>query len=244
MYKLNINHWNLQHQWVILRIDGNVPTENNRILDDFRLISILSTLNYILERGGRCIILSHRGRPQGFDNSLSTRILAEWFVNKGYSTVFASTLDDLKEHQQTDVSCIMFENIRFFDLLAADQAHIFYQSLASCASFYIFDGWAVAHRNDPSLVLLPTFFKNEERSIGFLIAHELHHLNFFKKSESLMLILGGGKGDEKLRIAAYIKNLKELFVLPAVSLEYSAFERVFSVKTHVYETFLMIQNYC
>ena len=57
-----IRELNLENKKVLLRVDFNVPIKNNQILDDARIISALDTINYLLEKNTKIIILSHLGR--------------------------------------------------------------------------------------------------------------------------------------------------------------------------------------
>lgn len=208
-------HWNFSNTWSLIRIDGNVPILDNAIADDFRLISILETLTYIIERGGKCIILTHLGRPQGYDESLSTASLVSWFKKQGFKTAFADTVERIQALRKSEYNCIVFENIRFFETQST--AKKLFESLSLCASYYVFDGWGVAHRNDLSINVLPSYFPQEKKSIGFCVERELKQLQPFKESSQYMMILGGGKGEEKLRLVSRVPNLKRLFLLPAVS---------------------------
>ncbi len=210
-----MGHWNFSDTWALVRIDGNVPIQDDTIIDDFRLVSVLETLTYIIERGGKCIIVTHRGRPKKFDESLSTEVLVSWFMRKGFKTAFADSVEKIQELQKLDTDCIVFENIRFFETQSTPEK--LFETLAECAQYYVFDGWGVAHRNDQSLHILPSFFPPQRMSIGFCVERELRQLQPFKESAQCMMVLGGGKGEEKLQIISRILNLTRLFVLPAVS---------------------------
>lgn len=227
----NLGHWDLQNKWVLVRIDGNVPIKNNEIVDDSRLRCMRQTLIYIKERGGKCIILTHRGRPQQFEASLSTQILTQWFEQNGFTTRFAREVSQISSLKQLSPDCIIVENIRFFELLDRTEQNDFYEELAQNAHYYVFDGWGVAHRADTSLTVLPRLFLPEKRSIGFCVLNELEQLQSFKTSDRCMMILGGGKGEEKLQVVTKISNLKKLIVLPAVSkIPLNDGEYVFSIK--------------
>ncbi len=216
-HSFNLGHWDLHNKWILLRIDGNIPVKNNQIIDDSRLECILQTLNFIHERGGKCIIVTHRGRPNQFDAALSTEILVQWFVEEGFIARFARDVSQLQLLQSTDATCIVLENIRFFELLDADEQQDLFKELSQCAHYYVFDAWGVAHRNDPSLIELPLLFLPHNRSIGLCVQHEMQQLAYFKACENIMLLVGGGKGDEKMRIIKHNKKIQTLITLPTVS---------------------------
>ena len=67
-----LNSFDLKNKRVLLRVDFNVPTDGDRVLDDFRIKQTLQTIKFCLESGAKLIIMSHMGRPKGKnDNDLS-----------------------------------------------------------------------------------------------------------------------------------------------------------------------------
>ncbi|MGC2310368.1 MAG: phosphoglycerate kinase [Candidatus Babeliaceae bacterium] len=195
-----ITHLNVAHKNVLFRIDGNVPVKNNHILDDFRLESVLPILRFLKEQRARIIVLTHRGRPQGFDEQLSNKILVEWFEKKGFSTHFFPDLKvphkEMIDASKTDI-CLL-ENLRFF-VGEKQNDKMFAQQLAVLGDFYITDAWGVLHRADASVVQLPRIFPPEKRSVGFLIEKELHGLQpLMKPLHPHVGIFGGGKIESKL----------------------------------------------
>ena len=72
-----IENINLSDKKVLLRVDYNVPIENSLVLDDYRIKKSLQTINYCLEQGAAITIMSHLGRPNGIDESLSLRPVAD-----------------------------------------------------------------------------------------------------------------------------------------------------------------------
>jgi phosphoglycerate kinase len=200
-----LTRWNLAHKHVFLRADLNVPLEQGKILDDSRLRAIQPTLDYILAQGGRITLACHLGRPTGYDPQLSTAQLKPWFAAAGY-----------------DERVTLYENLRFFAEQPENSA--FAQQLASGIDYYINDAFASCHRTGTSLTLLPKLFDKAHRGIGLLIEKELKTLSKIKyhAEKPFVLILGGGKGEEKLRfLEAMLPRINTALLCPLLSQAYT-----------------------
>src|SRR5581483_2239523 len=149
----------LENQRVIIRADLNVPIEKQKILNDYRLLSILPTLNMVLERKGKIVLITHLGRPKKPDPGLSTQLLLPWFIQKGYQIVFSPTPQDAYEKSlQSDKTIVLLENVRFFPGEKSEDP-LFAQSLARLGDYYIDDAFATMHRKDSSIFLTPALFE-------------------------------------------------------------------------------------
>lgn len=210
--------WNMPNKWIMLRIDGNVPLKDGVIADDYRLQQTVPTIDYILAHNGRIILLTHRGRPTGHEESLSTKQLMPWFTQK-YSVAFAATLEDIPQLQKTDTQIILLENLRFFKE-EKELSLLFAQKLASYADFYVNDAFATMHRNHTSITLLAQQFSAHNRSIGFLVEKELSMLNSLinHHSHPSLIILGGAKLETKIPlILSLLDHTDTIFVGPALA---------------------------
>ena len=70
--------FDLKNKRVLLRVDYNVPLENDRVIDDFRIKQTLPTIKYCLDAGAKIVIMSHLGRPNGkYDPNLSLMPIGE-----------------------------------------------------------------------------------------------------------------------------------------------------------------------
>src|SRR5579863_7551512 len=95
MFHSHIKQWRCHNKTIFLRADLNVPLHNEKILNDFRITSIIPTLDFLLNQNNMVIIATHIGRPSGYDESLSTKHLLPWFEEHNYTITFASTIKDL-----------------------------------------------------------------------------------------------------------------------------------------------------
>lgn len=216
--KIRLQSWNMNNKWVLLRIDGNVPMKNGIILDDNRLQQIIPTIDYILSNNGRIIILTHIGRPIDHEQSLSSKHLMPWFLQR-YQTTFAETIDAISLLKTKNEKLILLENLRFFPE-EKDLSVDFAKKLASYGDFYVNDAFATLHRNHTSITLLADQFSINKKSMGFLVEKELTMLNAFinrEKSPSL-IILGGAKLETKIPLIKHLLDHADtIFVGPALS---------------------------
>jgi phosphoglycerate kinase len=176
----HIADWDVEYTTVFLRIDGNVPMNNGEITDDFRLQSARATLDALLARHARVILATHRGRPDGIDQHLSTKPIADWFAGHGYDIahIFLTPNTSIEQYcytaTQTKSNIVLLDNLRFF---AGEEARdqTFADQLAHMADYYINDAWGLAHRDNTSVTLLPETY-GTKASIGLLIEKELYNL--------------------------------------------------------------------
>ncbi len=211
--------WNIQNKRIFLRADLNIPLVNNKIANDFRLKSLLPTIDYILEHGGTIILATHIGRPQKYDPNLSTAILLPWFKKHGYDIIFEKNLDNAYQKSKTvDKQIILLENMRFFPAEKKNDS-AFAQQLGRLGDFYVNDAFGTLHRTDTSVTLTAQEFTPEKRTIGLLIEKELRILNHLldNPKKQFVLILGGAKVTDKIPI---IQNLLDkvdtILLCPAI----------------------------
>lgn len=193
--------WNLAGTRVFLRVDLNVAlSDEGKILDDFRLHSILPTIDTILRAHGKVILATHIGRPKEYTPSLSTRTLVPWFEQQGYKIVFEDDLQRAQEKSHTITDTILLlENLRFFPGEKKSEIS-FARQLKTLSDFYVNDAFALLHRNDTSITLLPKLFDQDKRSIGPLVEQELKILSNIRNNPAhpYLLIVGGGKVKDKI----------------------------------------------
>ncbi|MGE3063742.1 MAG: phosphoglycerate kinase [bacterium] len=189
---------------VLLRTDYNVPIEEGRIIDDRRIESTVKTINYLLNKQAKVIIISHLGRPKGFDKKCSLRPVKdnlEKHLNREITFIEDLRSGDTFEklNKLAFPSVAMFENIRFYPE-EQENSDKFAASLSEFGDVYVNDGFGVAHRSDVSVYSLPLKFK--EKAAGFLISQEVKHLSHLHEEPEMpyVFVVGGAKVSSKIQI--------------------------------------------
>jgi phosphoglycerate kinase len=202
---------NIEGQRVFLRADLNVSIVDGTITDDFRLESIIPTLQKLKEmKPSKIILATHIGSPIEKDENLSTKHLVSWFEKKGFSITFAENVSIATEASlHSDDSIVLLENLRFFPGETIDsKKKDFSEELFALADFYINDAFGSLHRDNASIATLPTLFSEDKIAIGPLIEKEVLALKILKEKleQPFVLIAGGNKLSTKLSMLKTLMN--------------------------------------
>ena len=180
---------------VLVRCDIDVPLENGKILETFRLDNLLETLQFIIEKGGKPILMGHIDSPKGkVDESLSTKQLVPYFNEK------------LGEGNYE-----LLENLRF-DPREEDLNEEYGKELASKADIYVNESFATCHRGHTSIVSIPKYLPHYA---GFRLAKEIEVLQNVMKSPErpLALIIGGAKLESKKPVVSKFLDKADYIML-------------------------------
>ncbi|MEK7654459.1 MAG: phosphoglycerate kinase [Patescibacteria group bacterium] len=196
---------NLTGKVCLLRVDFNVESTK----DALRLEASLPTMKWLLAKGARLVILSHRGRPQGIDSKLSLKVFAP-FLQKNLSAGGGSSFGGKEKvlflnkipSKLSGGKVYLMENLRFWPEEERDDAK-FARKIASLGDFYVNDAFAVCHRKNSSVTQLPKLLPSYA---GLLLEKEIKTLStaMSNPKKPLLLIFGGSKVADKLPV---IKNL-------------------------------------
>ena len=140
---------------VLIRVDYNVPVENERVLDDYRILKSIPTIKYCLEKGSKVVLMSHMGRPDGkVDNKLSLipageklAELLEMPIKFSNDCISEDAIDVSRNLKDGEIH--LLENLRFYDQETSND-EIFASQLAKHGSIYINDAFGTVHRNHSS----------------------------------------------------------------------------------------------
>lgn len=210
MKKKTIQDVNVKGRRVLLRVDFNVPLdEQQMITDDTRIRESLPTIRKILDDGGRLIIMSHLGRPKGKKNpSMSLNPCANRLsellgrpvrmANDCIGPETAQMAADLK-----DGEVLMLENLRFYNEEEANDP-AFARQLADLGDIYVNDAFGTAHRAHASTEGITKYFK--ENLAGLLMEKEIRYLgaSLQNPARPFVAIIGGAKVSGKIDV---IENL-------------------------------------
>src|SRR2546423_941988 len=97
MIHATFSSWKMENKRIFLRVDLNVPLLNGKIINDFRLKSILPTIDFILNKHGSIVLATHIGRPKNKEPELSTQHLLPWFKEQGYSIEFVPHINAISQ---------------------------------------------------------------------------------------------------------------------------------------------------
>ncbi|MDD3586941.1 MAG: phosphoglycerate kinase [Thermoguttaceae bacterium] len=212
MAKKTIANVDVAGKKVLIRVDFNVPLdENGNITDDRRIQMALPTIKSVLDRGGRVILMSHLGRPKDAPDPKYTlaptaKRLAELVPNK---VTFATDTvgDDAKAKVAAlgDGEVVVLENLRFQPGEKKGNAE-FAAQLAAFADVYVNDAFGTCHRTDASMVAVPEAMSGKPKVCGFLVEKEIKYLTdaISSPARPFVAILGGAKVSDKIMV---IKNL-------------------------------------
>lgn len=197
-----IDQANLREKKILCRVDFNVPIEDGKVLDDYKIRSFASTLNYLREQDAKVSLLMHLGRPEGKpDESLRTEHLVDTIKEfwpgeiLPMKSVFGDEVDQVIT-QQAPEQLVLLENVRFWPGEESSD-EVFANQIAEPFEAFVQDAFGNAHRSHASMVslseTLPTYY-------GFLFKKELDALDKVVKNPDhpFVFIIGGIKVETKL----------------------------------------------
>ncbi|NIM90759.1 MAG: phosphoglycerate kinase [Candidatus Aminicenantes bacterium] len=212
MAKLRLKDLDLQGKRVFLRVDFNVPLEEElEIRDDTRIKAALPTLNYLLEQKTKLTISSHLGRPGGqYDPKLSLKPVAERLSD--YISPEVLLAPDVIGDQVTKLKkalkesqVLLLENLRFNPGEKANDLS-FAQELAQDIDYYVNDAFGACHRAHASVVGITEYV--EKSAAGFLVEKEVEYLGkaVHSPQKPYVAILGGAKVSDKIPVIENLLN--------------------------------------
>jgi phosphoglycerate kinase len=231
------NSPDLKDKTVFLRLDFNEEVEKKKLMDDFRIQSILPTVQLLLEQNCRLVIGSHMGRPDGKPDKKLTlepaardlaRLLGKQFVavdsdfSPNLPAGLASTVvlfrGDITEHANREkikaaasANIIVLENLRFYPG-EEDNGVLFAEQLAELADVYVNDAFAVCHRKAASVVGITEHLPSYG---GLLLQKEITALNrvMTKPASPFVLIMGGIKISDKEKTLVHLGRMADKILL-------------------------------
>ena len=199
---------NIENKNVILRVDLNVPLVNGKISDTNRIDKIIPTLNFLIEKKAKIIIISHIGRPNGkvvkelslepISLCIKNKIKKEVYLIK--DNIFSLKKKDIFKNPNYEV--VLLENIRFYSEEEANDDK-FSEKLASLGEIYVNDAFSCSHRNHASVSKITKYIPSYS---GIQINAEVNALKKITSEikKPTTCIIGGSKISSKINI---IKNL-------------------------------------
>jgi len=196
----------LNNKKAIIRVDLNVPlNEKKEVTDYTRIEAIKETVNFVIDNGGSCILLSHLGRPKGKEENLSLKhILGPVSKTLDKPVVFFQDCIGEEAEQATKKlqpgEIILMENLRFYKE-ETDGDNLFAEKLSRLGDLYINDAFGTCHRKHASTAVIAKYFPND-KYVGKLLQKELEAISQIAEhgEKPVLAILGGAKVSSKLNI--------------------------------------------
>ena len=207
---ITINDFNFKDKKALIRVDFNVPLDENfNVTDTTRIVSAKPTILKILEDGGSCVLMSHLGRPKGVSPEFSLSHIVKT-VSEIIGVQVKFVEDCIGEKAEDAVAVLepgeilLLENLRFYKEETAGDLD-FAKKLSKLGDIYVNDAFGTAHRAHASTTIVAQFFK-DRKCFGLLLAKEIESIKkVFEDSEKpVTAILGGSKVSSKITV---IKNI-------------------------------------
>jgi len=213
MNKKTVRDIDVRGKRVLVRVDFNVPLDENRnITDDRRIAAALPTIKYLMDNGARVILMSHLGRPDTDENGKATPDSIAKFnldpvaqrlsdlLGKPVKKVDDCIGDEVKEAAMSlkDGEVLLLENVRFYKKETKNDPG-FAEKLASIGELYVNDAFGTAHRAHASTEGVTKFIPGVA---GFLMEKELDYLGkaIGNPERPFLAILGGAKVADKIPV--------------------------------------------
>lgn len=209
MAKKSITDIDPKGKVVLMRVDFNVPQDENlQITDDRRIRMAMPSIQSVIERGGKLVLMSHLGRPKGdgaepeFSLAGAAKRLGELL---GKDVAFAS--DTVGADAEAKIGALgegdvlVLENLRFNAGEKKGDAE-FAAKLGGWADIYCNNAFGTCHRSDASMVAVPESMSGKPKVVGTLVAKEIQYLSdtIANPARPFVAILGGAKVSDKIKV--------------------------------------------
>jgi len=218
MAKKTIRDIDIKGKRVLMRVDFNVPLDENlNITDDIRIRSALPTIKYAVDNGAKVILMSHLGRPDGKVNEKMRLLPAakrlEKLLGKPVLALKECIGDGVKKSlavmKPGDVA--LLENLRFH---AEEEANdpAFAKELASLGDVFVNDAFGTAHRAHASTEGVTHYLPSVA---GFLVEKEIQYLGntMDDPKRPFVAILGGAKVKDKIKVIDNLLNKVDALII-------------------------------
>ena len=212
-----IDQFNFKDKKALVRVDFNVPIDNNRVTDNSRIMAAKDTIDKVCNDGGSCILVSHLGRPQAAEKKYSMlNILCEVEAVFNRKVILSK---DIIGHDSTSKAknlksgqILLLENVRFHKQETEGDIR-FAEELSKLADCFINDAFGTAHRAHASTTLVAQFFK--DKFFGKCLESEVKSIRKVLKNgeKPVLAILGGAKISTKIPILKNIIKIADHIII-------------------------------
>jgi phosphoglycerate kinase len=209
MAKKSISDVDCHGKVVLMRVDFNVPQDDSgAITDDRRIRMAIPSIQAVINRGGKLVLMSHLGRPKGKgpEPEFTLRPTAERLSQLLAKPVLFATDTvgpDAESKVQTlkNGDILVLENVRF-NPGEKDGEAAYSGKLANWADVYCNDAFGTCHRTEASMVAVPRAMGSKPKVVGFLVSKEIQYLSdtIAHPERPFVAILGGAKVSDKIKV--------------------------------------------
>ena len=243
-----LNDFNFKGKIAIIRVDFNVPLDENlRITDSTRIDLGIKSIDHVISNGGKCIIMSHLGRPKGngYEKDYSLKNILKYLsrkLNKDILLIDQYFKDDFSiEGFLNERDVVLLENLRFYSEEKENDLN-FAKKLASMADIYVNNAFGTCHRAHASTNSIIKFSKNY--CIGDLVNDELNNINkvLFDENKPFTAILGGAKVSDKINVIEKLIDLVDNIIIGGAMANTFIKSKGGNIGKSLFEEDLQIQN--
>ncbi len=216
--KLSVEDLNPSGKRVFVRVDFNVPLdENQKITDDTRIRESLKTIQYLSDKGAKVVLCSHLGRPKGVDEKLRLKPVAGRLAELLKKPVLALK-DSVGPEVEKAVAAMkngdvtLLENVRFYPEEEKNNPD-FAKKLAALADIYVNDAFGTAHRAHASTEGITKFVA--QSAAGFLLTKEIKYLGgaLSNPARPFVAIVGGSKISTKIDVIKSLMGVVDVLII-------------------------------
>ncbi|MCL6472048.1 MAG: phosphoglycerate kinase [Firmicutes bacterium] len=203
MNKKTVRDIDVSGKRVLVRVDFNVPLKDGVVTDNSRIKAALPTIEYLISKGAKVILMSHLGRPKGVEDKYRLDPVAQELadllgkeVEKADAVVGREVKEAVDKMKPGDV--LLLENLRFDEREKKNDPE-FAKELASLADIYVNDAFGASHRAHASIVGVA---QHIPAIAGFLLEKEVDTLESLLKNPErpFVAVLGGSKVSDKIGV--------------------------------------------
>ncbi len=203
--KKTVQHLDCAGKRVFVRVDFNVPTKNDEVTDDTRIVAAIPTIRYLLEKGARVVLASHLGRPKGGPEPkysmkpVKARLERLLRQDVAWSDDCVGEAAIAASHALKNGQVLLLENLRFHP---EEEKNVpaFAEALSKLGDCYVNDAFGTAHRAHASTEGVTKFLR--PAVAGFLMQKELDYLGkaLDQPKRPFVAVLGGSKISGKIDV--------------------------------------------
>ena len=217
--KKTIKDLDIKDKRVLVRCDFNVPlNDEGEITDDNRITTAVPTIKYILEKGGKAVLMSHMGRPKGIpNNKLTLKPVAKKLEELLGTEVIFAEYDEVVNEEVVKLSekdfdkILLLQNTRFRKEEKENEEK-FAKELSKLGDFFINDAFGTSHRAHASNVGVAMILPN---AVGFLVEKEIKKIGGVLENPEnpFIAILGGAKVSDKIKVIDNLLNIADKIII-------------------------------